>query len=310
MKIIFLDSATLGNSDLSGIGALGDLTVYQNSSNSEALERSADAEVLIVNKVNVTDELMAAAPSLKLICEAATGVNNIDCEAAAKRGIAVRNVAGYSTDSVAQITFAHILNLVCDMRRFNTSVSDGSYSRNQLFTNVDALYCELTGKTLGIVGMGTIGQKVAEIACAFGMHVIYCSTSGTSHCKKYPSVSLDDLLALSDIISVHAPLNSATKGMIGFEQLSKMKSSAFVVNMGRGGIIVEADLAKAISEEMIAGAAIDVFENEPIPLDHPYLHTKHPERLSLSPHIGWASKEAIDRLIGGIVNNIKEFYRL
>jgi len=310
MKIVFLDSKTLGDADISAISSLGEYVAYGTSTPEEALKRSFDAEVIIVNKVTVTKEMIDSALNLKLICVAATGVNNIDLDAAAARGIPVKNVAGYSTDSVAQVTFAHILNLMCQMPRFDSFVKSGEYSGCGIFTNVDSLYPDVSGKMLGIVGMGAIGTKVAHIAEAFGMKVQYFSTSGTSHCKEYPSVSLDTLLSTSDVISVHAPLNSVTKGLIGLQQLRKMKSSAIIVNMARGGIVVEEDLAKAISEEIIAGAATDVFSKEPIPHDHPLLHTSHPERLSLTPHIAWASKESVDRLVAGIADNIKSFYKL
>lgn len=163
---------------------------------------------------------------------------------------------------------------------------------------------ELSGKTMGIIGMGTIGQKVASIATAFGMKVIYFSTSGTSHCTDYPSVPLEELLTASDVVSIHAPLNDRTRGLIGAEELSMMKPSAYIINIGRGGIVSEAELAEAISGEVIAGAGLDVFVTEPLPADNPLLHTSHPERLCLTPHIGWASTEAIRRLITGIAENI------
>lgn len=305
MKIVFLDASTLGNADLSSIRRFGSLDLFTTSSPEEALERVADADVLIVNKVRVTDEVMARAPKLKLICEAATGVNNIDIESAARRGISVRNVAGYSTDSVAQIAFAHILDLVCQTSRYDEHVKSGAYSASGLFTDVRSPYMELSGKTLGIVGMGTIGSRVAGIAEAFGMKVKYFSTSGTSHCTRYPSVSLDELLATSDVISIHAPLNERTNNLIDLEQIRKMKASAVIVNMARGGIVSEAGLAKAIDEELIAGAALDVFVKEPLPYDSPLLHTSHPERIRFSPHIGWASAEAIERLVAGVAANIE-----
>ena len=309
MKTVFLDASTLGASDLSGIEAFGELVLWPTSSPEEALQRVADADVLIVNKIKVTEELMAAAPHLKLICEAATGVNNIDLAAAERRGIPVRNVAGYSTDSVAQLTFAHILDMVCDLRRFDSFVKSGAYSAGPIFTDVSAPYMELCGKTLGVVGMGAIGRKVAGIAQAFGMKVVYYSTSGTSHCADYPSVTLAELLSQSDVISIHAPLNERTRGLIGLEELRAMKPSAVIVNMARGGIIDEAALAEAISEEAIAGAALDVFSVEPLPADNPLLHTSHPERLRFTPHVAWASAEAISRLVDGITENIKTFYK-
>ncbi|MCR4863789.1 MAG: D-2-hydroxyacid dehydrogenase [Bacteroidales bacterium] len=304
MKIVFLDASTLGAASLEPIAALGELVCYPYSSPAEALERVRDAEVLIINKVKVTAALMDAAPRLKLICEAATGVNNIDLDAAAERGIPVKNVAGYSTDSVVQLTFALILNLLCRTASYDTYVKSGAYSASPIFTEVSRPFTELAGKTMGIVGMGTIGQRVAAAAQAFGMKVIYFSTSGTSHCKDYPSMDIDTLMTSSDIVSIHAPLNARTNGLIGARELALMRPSAIIINIGRGGIVNEQALADAISGERIAGAGLDVFTSEPLPADNPLLHTAHPERLSFTPHIGWASKEALNRLVQGIAYNI------
>ena len=299
MKIVFLDASTLGAASLEPIAALGELVCYPYSSPAEALERVRDAEVLIINKVKVTAALMDAAPRLKLICEAATGVNNIDLDAAAERG---------STDSVVQLTFALILNLLCRPASYDAYVKDGAYSASPIFTEVSRPFTELAGKTMGIVGMGAIGQRVAAAAQAFGMKVIYFSTSGTSHCKDYPSVDIDTLMTSSDIVSIHAPLNARTNGLIGARELALMRPSAIIINIGRGGIVNEQALADAISGERIAGAGLDVFTSEPLPVDNPLLHTTHPERLSFTPHIGWASKEALNRLVQGIANNISESF--
>ncbi|MBQ0006107.1 MAG: hydroxyacid dehydrogenase, partial [Alistipes sp.] len=219
MKIVFLDAATLGNTSLSLIESLGELVLYPTSTPEEAEKRISEAEILIINKIKVAENLLEHAPKLKLICEAATGTNNIDIQAADRRGIPVKNVAGYSTDSVAQLTFTQILNLSCSTERFDSEVKDGSYTASGIFTDVSKPFTELAGKTLGIIGMGTIGQKVASIATAFGMKVIYFSTSGTSHCKTYPSVTLDTLLAESDAVSIHAPLTDRTDGLIGSAEL-------------------------------------------------------------------------------------------
>lgn len=308
MKIVFLDVLFGSNVSLDPISSLGEFVGYRTSTPKEALERVRGAEVLIVNKVKVTDELMeAAGSSLKLICEAATGVNNIDLEAAARRGIPVKNVAGYSTESVVQITFCLIFSLICSPERFDREVKDFSYTRRGIFTDVTDPYAELAGKTIGIIGMGTIGHRVAEVAQAFGLKVIYYSTSGTGHCKDYPCVELDEMLSKSDIISIHAPLNPRTDNLIDAPQLAKMKRSAIIVNAGRGGIVNEKALADAISDGTIAGAGLDVFTKEPLPEDHPLLHTKHPERLRFTPHIAWASREAIGRLIDGVADNIKAY---
>ena len=304
MKIVFLDASTLGDTSLEPIERLGELVCWPVSSPEEALQRVGDCEVLIVNKVKVNEGLLSAAPKLKLVCEAATGVNNIDVEACSKRGIPVRNVAGYSTDSVVQETFMHILTLMGNGPYFDQTVKSGAYSNGGIFTDVSKPFFEITGKTLGIIGMGTIGSKVAKVGEAFGMKVIYYSTSGTNHCTEYPSVPLDELMKVSDVISVHAPYNARTAGLVGERELRMMKPTAFIVNMGRGGIVEEAALAKVIDEGVIGGAGLDVYVTEPLHEDHPLLHTSHPEKLSLTPHTGWASVEARKRLVEGIAANI------
>ena len=304
MKIVFLDAATLGDTSLEPIAKLGNLVCWPTSTPEEALTRVGECEVLIVNKIKVDRMLLDAAPELRLVCEAATGVNNIDVEACAAKGIPVRNVAGYSTDSVVQETFMHILTLMGNGPYFDSTVKSGEYSRGNIFTDVSKPFFEITGKTLGIIGMGTIGSKVAKVGEAFGMKVIYYSTSGTGHCKEYPSVSLEQLMKDSDVISVHAPYNERTAGLVGEGELRMMKPTAFIVNMGRGGIVVEEALAKVIDEGIIGGAGLDVFVKEPLPADHPLLHTRHPEKLSLTPHTAWASVEARNRLVQAIADNI------
>ena len=223
MKIVFLDAATLGDVSFEPFERLGEFVKYDNSTPQEALERVKDVEVLLINKVLVNKELIDAAENLKLICISATGVNNIDVEYAASKGIPVRNVVGYSTDSVAQTSFMHILSLVGGCPYFNHSVKSGEYSRSGMFTDPKWNWWELAGKTIGIIGMGNIGQKVAGIAEAFGMKVCYYSTSGTSHCKEYQSLPLEQLLAESDIVSIHAPLNDKTLNLIGRKELELMK---------------------------------------------------------------------------------------
>lgn len=310
MKIVFLDASTVGDTSLAGIAALGDLVCYPTSTKKEAKERVGDCDVLIINKITVDAELISAAPKLKLICEAATGVNNIDLKAAAERGIPVKNVAGYSTDSVVQETFMHILSLAGNAPYFDASVKSGEYSRGPIFTDVSKPFYELTGKTMGIIGLGTIGTKVARVAEAFGMKVIYYSTSGTSHNSDYPSVPLEVLMKESDVISIHAPYNGRTAGLVGEKELALMKPTAFIVNMGRGGIVDEAALAQAVDSGRIGGAALDVYVREPLPADSPLLRTRHPERLRFTPHTAWASVEARGRLVAAIAANIRDTFGL
>lgn len=305
MKIIFLDAATMGDTSFEPIARLGELVCYESSTPEQALERVQDCEVLIVNKVKVTPQLIDAAKNLKLICESATGVNNIDIDYAAAKGIPVRNAVGYSTTTVVQATFMHILTLVSKAPYFDDCVKSGRYSQMGMFTDVSQDWWELSGKTIGIIGMGNIGNRVAKVAEAFGMNVCYFSTSGTSHNKEYPSVTLEELLKNSDIVSIHAPLNERTSGLIGEKELKLMKSSAYLINMGRGGIAVEEDLAKAVDEGVIAGAGLDVYVTEPLPADNCFLRMSHPERMSLAPHVGWASQQARERLMAQVAQNIE-----
>ena len=308
MKIVFLDAISMGDVSLEEMAALGELVCYPSSTAEEARERVKDADVACLNKVIVDHAFLDAAPKLKLICEAGTGINNIDVKLCEQRGVAVRNVAAYSTDSVAQVAWMHILNLLGRAFHYQQFVSSGAYSRNPVHVDYAHPFTETAGKTLGIVGMGAIGQKVASIGTAFGMKVIYYSTSGTGHCKDYPCVPLETLLAESDVISIHAPYNERTAGLIGYEQFRQMKPSAVLVNTGRGGIAVEADLARALDDGLIAGAALDVYVQEPLPLDSPLMHLQHPERLLFSPHIAWYSREARARLAHEMAQNIVRFF--
>ena len=306
MKMVFLDAGTMGPVSLGPIAALGELILYPVSTHEESCLKVSDADVILTNKAPVDDAVMAAAPRLKLVCVAATGLNHIDLEAADRRGIAVRNVAGYSTESVTQLTFTHILSLLCRPAFYDAEVKDLTYSRSGVPNDVREPFHELFGKTIGIIGMGNIGRRVAQIAAAFGMRPVYYSTSGTSHCKDWPSLSLDDLMKTADIVSIHCPLNERTRGLISARELALMKPEAYLVNMGRGAVVDETALAEAIDKGRIAGAALDVFSTEPLPEDHPLLHTSHQERLRFTPHIAWASYESLDRLVQKMADNIRE----
>lgn len=306
MKIVFLDAISMGDASLEEIASLGDFTCYTSSTPEEVLERVKDAEVALVNKIQVNKTFLDAAPKLKLVCEAGTGINNIDVKLCEERGVIVRNVAGYSTDSVAQIAWMHILNLAGRAFHYQHFVQSGFYSHNPVHVDYQHPFVELAGKTLGIVGMGAIGQKVASIGVEFGMKVIYYSTSGTGHCKDYPCVSLEELMKQADVISIHAPYNERTAGLIGYEQFKLMKPTAYLVNTGRGGIEVEADLARALDEGLLAGAALDVYVTEPLPASSPLMHLVHPERLLFSPHVAWYSREARARLAHEMAQNIRK----
>ena len=307
MNIVFLDAETLGNDvSLEPISSLGNYVSYPSTAPELTVERSNGAEVVITNKVWFGAQEMDSLPELKLICVAATGMNNVDLVAAAERGIAVRNAIDYSTQSVVQVTFMHILNLVGHGKEFDEYVKSGKYSESGCFTEVSMPFYELNGKKIGIIGLGNIGSKVAAIATAFGMQVAYFPTSGKAHSDLYPALDLETLLGESDIVTIHCPLNDRTKDLITGRELAKMKPEGYIVNMGRGGIINEKDLAESLDNGVIAGAAVDVFSKEPLPAGHPYLGMEHPERLILSPHIGWASREARVCLIGKIAANIKD----
>lgn len=304
--IVFLDRSTVGNVSLEAIAASGRLVCYDRTAPSETAGRIADAEIVITNKVRIGRAEMEAAPRLRLICIAATGMNNVDLAAAAERGIIVRNVAGYSTESVVQTAFAHLLSLAGRLPAFDRTVKSGNYSRNGLFTDASLPFHELSGHRMGIIGLGTIGRRVASVAETFGMEVVYYPTSGIAHDDRYPALGLDELLATSDVVSIHAPLNERTQGLIGARELQRMKPSAILINAGRGGIVDETALAEALDAGCPAGAGLDVYAAEPLPADSPLLRLRHPERLSLTPHTAWASAEARERLIAAIAENIRQ----
>ena len=307
-KIVILDGKTLGDIRLEKLSEIGEVKYYDTTDISEVKERVREANIVLTNKVILNRENLSEANNLEFIAEVATGFNNIDIEYAKERGIGVSNVAGYSTNAVVQHTFAATLALLDEVVYYDNYVKSGEYSKSGLFTCLDKPYYEIEGKTWGIIGLGNIGKKVAQIAEAFGAKVVYYSTTGSNSNKEFSRVSFDDLLSKSDIISIHAPLNENTLGLINYEALCKMKNSAVLVNMGRGPIVVEEDLARAIDEDRIRGAALDVFEVEPIKINSPLLTMKNKDRIILSPHIAWASVEARERLFNEVVENITAFY--
>lgn len=307
-KIVILDGQTLGELDFNALKEFGDIVYYETTKAEEVVERIKDAHIVLTNKVVLNEDNLKEAKNLELICETATGFNNIDIVYAKNNNIAVTNVAGYSTNTVAQHTFATVLSLYDKLSYYDNFVKSGEYANSGLFTDVSVPFYELEGKTWGIIGLGAIGRRVAKMAEAFGVNVIYYSTSGKNSNSDYKRVDFDELLKTSDIISIHAPLNNDTQGLINYDALNKMKKTSILVNMGRGPIVVEKDLARAIDEELIAGAALDVFEVEPIASDNPLVLAKNNDRLVLTPHIAWASVEARNRLFKEVINNIKAFY--
>ena len=307
-NIVILDGKTLGKLQFDELKAFGNVVYYETTKPEEVTERIKEAHIVLTNKVVLNEDNLKDAKNLELICETATGFNNIDIVYAKNNNIAVTNVAGYSTNTVAQHTFATVLSLYDKLSYYDDYVKSGEYAKSGLFTNVSKPFYELEGKTWGIIGLGAIGKRVAKIAEAFGVNVIYYSTSGKNSNSDYKRVDFNDLIISSDIISIHAPLNNYTNGLINYDALKKMKDTAILVNMGRGPIVVEKDLAKAIDEELIAGAALDVFEVEPIKEDNPLILVNNKERLILTPHIAWASVEARNRLFKEVILNIKAFY--
>ena len=308
MKIVLLDTLTFGDTDLRAFESLGEVTVYKTTSPQEVQERITNCEVIVTNKVVITDLHMAETPTLKLICVAATGTNNVDLEAAEKRDIAVKNVAGYSTDSVIQHTFSMLFYLIGHSRYYDEYVKDGSYSKSLIFTDVSKPFFEIKGKKWGIIGLGEIGRGVANIAKVFGAEIFYYSTSGVNTTDDFPRVNLDALLKECDIISIHAPLNEKTTNLLDYEQLLTCKEGSVVLNLGRGGIINEEAVARIVDEKNIS-FGLDVLSREPMRENHPLLNVKNKENLYITPHIAWTSKEARDKLIAGVVENIRTTFR-
>ena len=311
MKIAFLDVKTIGDDiDLSGFDTLGEVVKYDFSSSDEVPKRVKDVDVIITNKVQINESTIGTAEHLKLVCVTATGTNNLDMDYLEKHNIAWRNVAGYSTESVAQHTFAMLFYLLEKLRYYDDYVKDDHYTNDTNFTHFDEVFYELSKKTWGIIGLGNIGRRVASIAQAFGADVIYASPSKSAPQDGYHQVDMDTLLASSDIISVHAPLNEYTKDLIDKDAFSKMKKSCIFLNLGRGPIVVEQDLADALDHNLIRAAGLDVLCVEPMSPENPLRRIKDSRKLFITPHIAWASVESRTRLMNIILGQVKEFFRL
>ncbi len=309
MKIVFLDSKTIGDDiDLNCLEKLGELEKYDYSTQEEAYERTKDADVVIVNKVEVNESSIGGADHLKLVCVTATGTNNLDKEYLDKRNIAWRNVAGYSTETVAQHTFAMLFFLLEKLSYYDAYVKNEKYVNDVTFTHFANVFHELYGKTWGIIGLGSIGRRVADIAKLFGCKVIYYSTSGKNNNPDYERVSFEELLAQSDIVSIHAPLDENTQGLMNMSAFEKMKNTAILINVGRGPIINEQALADALNSGQIAAAGLDVLSKEPMSEENPLRFIKNSEKLVITPHIAWASIEARNRLVALVAKNIEEYF--
>jgi len=307
MKIVLLDAITFGDTDLSAFNELGEVVIYEKTAPNETLERIEGATVVVTNKVVITKEMMEKTPTLKLICIAATGMNNVDLEAATMWSVDVKNVAGYSTDSVIQHTFSMLLYLMGHARYYDEVVQDGTYSNSGIFTDVSQPFFEIKNKKWGIIGLGEIGRGVAKVATAFGAKVCYYSTSGANANRDYLRVDLATLLSTCDIITIHAPLNDATRNLLDEKELHQCKDGAIVLNLGRGGIINEDAVATLVDEKNIY-FGLDVFEKEPLPKNSPLLRVTNKDRLYMTPHIAWTSVEAREKLIAQVIENIKESF--
>lgn len=309
MKIVFLDAKSIGEDiDLSGYKELGEVVKYDFSTPQEASERVGDADVLVLNKVPVNEETIGKADKLKLVCVTATGTNNLDKEYLNGRGIAWRNVAGYSTESVAQHTFAMLFYLLEHLPYYDEYVKSEKYVEDRMFTHFDRKFSEICGMTWGIIGMGTIGRRVAELAKLFGCEVLYYSTTGKNNQPDYRRVSFAELLEQSDIVSVHAPLTEETENLMDEAAFSKMKKSAIFLNLGRGPIVSEEALAAALENGEIRAAGLDVLCAEPMSRENPLRRIKDSDKLLITPHIAWASLEARTRLMEIILGQIREFF--
>lgn len=308
MKIVVLDGYTLNPGDLTwdGLKKFGEVVIYDRTPADNVVERAAGAEIIFTNKTPLGEDVLNQLPSLKFIGVLATGYNIVNTEVAKAKGVIVANVPGYGTTSVVQMTFALLLELCLHVQRHSDTVMEGKWSRSADWCYWDFPLVELSGKTIGIIGFGRIGQQVGDVATAFGMNIIGTSRtqSDQSNRKNFTWASVPELLQKSDVVSIHCPLFPDTKGLINKESLKLMKSSSFLLNTSRGPIIVDEDLADALNNDVIAGAGIDVLSVEPPPKDNPLFKAKN---CIITPHIAWATKEARSRLMDITVKNLTTF---
>ncbi len=307
MKITVLDSDTLGKDlSLESLNEVGEVTVYNYSSPDQVIERIADCEVVIINKIKLNGTNLPYAKNLKLICIAATGFDNVDVKYCRENGIAVCNVVGYSTNSVALLTVSMALSLVTHLREYNDFVRSGEYTKSGIPNRLVPVYHELDGLTWGIIGLGNIGKKVAKVASALGCRVI---ANKRKPDDEYEICDVDTVMREADIISVHVPLSDETRNMINADRIKMMKKDAILVNVARGAVTDEKALANAIKEGRIGGLGIDVYSVEPFPKDHPFDEIKELPNVCLTPHNAWGAYEARVRCLNDIIENIKAFYK-
>lgn len=308
MKIVVLEADSVGK-DVSwkGLARFGELITYGTTREEEIPDRIRDANIVIPNKCRLCEETMKEATELQLICEAATGYNNIDLPYCKKRGILVTNVRAYSTEAVVQHTFALLLQILEKLDFYAGKIESGEYGKGESFTVMGPVFHELSGMRMGIIGLGNIGRRVAEIATVFGMEVVYYSASGRTYDVPYKAVDFDTLLSTSDVVSCHAPLNEKTRGLMNAGAFSKMKKTGIFLNVGRGPIMEERALAEALEQEKIQAAGLDVFETEPMPASSPLLKIKNRDKLFMTPHIAWATVEARTRLVEDVEKSIEAY---
>lgn len=306
MKIVILDKDTLGEDiDLSPIKSLGECREYGTTPLTQVAERVADAQVVVTNKIKLNRETLTDNTNVKLICVAATGFDNIDTDFCKEKGIALCNVPGYSTDSVAQLTLAMALSLVTHLKEYRDCVHSGEYSESGVANKLTPVYHEISSMTWGVVGGGAIGTKVAEIAQAMGCKVLLCRRKNEG---AFTLADVDTICEQANIISVHLPLSESTRGIISRDRIAKMKKTAIVINTARGAVTDEKALADAIKENRIGALGVDVYSAEPFPKEHPYTELLGYDNVCLTPHMGWGSFEARNRCIRKIAENIESFY--
>ncbi len=308
MRIVILERESVGKDvSVECLNDLGEVTAYPNTAAGEVESRVQDAEIIIANKAPLNAETLKSAEKVRLICEFATGYDNVDLDYCRKRGIKVANVVNYSTAAVAQHTFALCFYILEKLNHYDHFVKSGGYAAQSRFSNFDLPFTELDGKTWGIIGMGNIGRKVAQIAEAFGCRVMFFSASGKSSCTDYERVDLDTLLKNADFLSLHCPLSDRTRNLIDLEALRKMKETAILINVARGPVVNDEALYTALTENMIAGAGLDVTSTEPMKDTNPLSKIMDSNKLIITPHLAWASIEARNRVVEETYKNIQEF---
>ncbi len=306
MKLVMLDALTLGDFDSKPFEQLGDFIKYKTTTQQQVIERCIDADIVLTNKVVLDSNILSQLKNLKLICVMATGTNNIDVAYAEANNIVVKNAVGYSTNAVAQHTLMLALSLLGRLNYYTRYVKNGEWVNSDIFCHLKHDLQDLNGKEWGIIGYGSIGKQVSKLASAFGANVSYYSTSGKNIKNDIPHKTLDDLLKTSNIISIHAPLNNATWNLIGAKQLEQLQSGAILLNLGRGGIVNEGDIAKILKKKDIFFGT-DVLEKEPMIPNHPLLDSNISSKVLITPHVAWAYKDARQRLISIILDNIESF---